>query len=208
MPPWWILEKHANVTGFVLAGGKSSRMGGNKALLSLNGSSLLEQTTAIVAQVCEKVFILGARRLYSAFGECFEDVYSDCGPLGGIHAALINSHAPYSLVIAVDTPFISPGFLDYLIDRALHSSAIVTAPRIAGTVQPLCAVFSRDFLPLAEAALKSGKYKVEAAFPEGQTQILSESDLGQFEMAAGMFDNLNTPEDLERARKRCSGHQP
>lgn len=183
-------------------------MGSNKALLRLNGSTLLEQTVAIVAQVCEQVFILGSRRLYGAFGECFEDVYPDCGPLGGIHAALLNSRTPYSLVIAVDTPFISAGFLSYLIERALHSSAMVTAPHIAGAVQPLCAVFSSDFLSLAETALKSGQCKVEAAFPEGQTQILSESELGQFEMAAGMFDNLNTPEDLERARKRCSGQQP
>lgn len=196
------------MTGFVLAGGKSSRMGSNKALLSLNGSTLLERTRAIVEQVCEKVFILGERRVYGAFGECYEDVYPDCGPLGGIHAALLNSRTPYSLVTAVDTPFVSAGFLNYMIERALNSSAIVTAPRIAGMVQPLCTVFSKDFLPLAETALKSGNYKVEAAFPREQTLLVEEGDLGQFEMAAGMFENLNTPEDLERARKRCSGQQP
>ena len=183
-------------------------MGENKALLSLNGRTLLEQTMAIVAQVCKKVFILGSRGLYGAFGECYEDIYPDCGPLGGIHAALLNSLTPYSLILAVDTPFISAGFLNYLIERALNSSAIVTAPRIAGMVQPLCTIFSREFLPLAEAALKSGRYKVEAAFPREQTLLLDEGDLGQFEIAAGMFENLNTPEDLERARKRCSRLQP
>lgn len=183
-------------------------MGKNKALLSLNGTTLLEQTMAIVAHVCEKVFILGSRGLYGTFGVCYEDVYPDCGPLGGIHAALLNSLTPYSLILAVDTPFISAGFLNYLIERALNSSAIVTAPRIAGMVQPLCTIFSREFLPLAEAALKSGQCKVEAAFPRKQTLLLDESDLGQFEIAAGMFENLNTPEDLERARKRYSGLQP
>jgi molybdenum cofactor guanylyltransferase len=196
---------HADVTGFVLAGGKSSRMGANKALLRLNSATLLERTVGIVAQVCERVVIGGQRELYGTFGECVEDVYPNCGPLAGIHAALMNSQTPHSLISAVDTPFLSTEFLDYLIDRALKSSAIVTAPRIAGKVQPLCAVFSRDFLPLAEAALKSGRYKVEASFPPEQTLILSEADLAGFEIGAEMFENLNTPEDFERARKRSSG---
>jgi molybdopterin-guanine dinucleotide biosynthesis protein A len=199
---------HADVTGFVLAGGKSSRMGANKALLALNGSTLVERTKAIVEQVCERVFILGSHELYGAFGDCYEDVYPNCGPLGGIHVALLNSQTPYSLIIAVDTPFISAEFLGYIIERALNSSSMVTAPRIGGMVQPLCAVFSRNFLPVAEAALKSGKYKVEATFPKEQTLVLTEADLGQFEMAAEMFENLNTPEDFERARKRSSGQQP
>src|SRR5947209_17610572 len=79
------------VTGFVLAGGKSSRMGSNKALLTLQGATLLQRTHQLLQSVCERVFILGQRKLYGDFGECIEDVYPDCGPLGGIHAALLNS---------------------------------------------------------------------------------------------------------------------
>src|SRR5215467_14806685 len=123
---------HTDVTGFVLAGGKSSRMGTDKALLSLNGVSLLQQTKTILEQVCEKVFILGSRQLYGAYGECYEDVYANCGPLGGIHAALANSPTPYSLITAVDTPFVSAEFFSYMIDRAIKASATVTAPRIGG----------------------------------------------------------------------------
>jgi molybdenum cofactor guanylyltransferase len=196
---------HSDVTGFVLAGGKSSRMGADKALLSLNGVTLLERTRAIVAQVCERVLIVGRRELYGGFGECLEDVYPGCGPLAGIHAALLYSSTPYSLITAVDTPFLSPQFLDYLIKRALESFAVVAAPRFAGKVQPLCSVFARDFLPLAEEALKSGRYKVEPNFPPEQTLILEEGDLAGFEIGADMFENLNTPGDLERARKRLSG---
>lgn len=202
------MVKRNNVTGFVLAGGKSSRMGTDKAFLSLNGSTLVAQTKAIVQQVCEKVFILGPRRLYGSFGECYEDVYPDCGPLGGIHVALLNSSTPYSLITAVDTPFISADFFDYMIERAIDSSAVVTVPRIGGAVQPACAVFARSFLPIAEAALKAGKYKVEPTFPREQTLMLTEADLGQFAKVAEMFENLNTPEDFERARKRKSGWQP
>jgi len=180
-------------------------MGTDKAFLSLNGSTLVEQTKAILEKVCETVFILGSPRLYGRFGECCEDVYRDCGPLGGIHAALLKSSTPYSLITAVDTPFIGAEFFNYMIGRAMNSSAMVTTPRIGGVVQPACAVFSRDFLALAEAALKSGKYKVEPVFPPEQTLLLTEKD---FANAGEMFENLNTPEDFERARKRASGRQP
>lgn len=180
-------------------------MGVNKAFLTFQGSTLLQRAKAIADQVCERVLLVGSRELYGAFGECIEDIYRDCGPLAGIHVALLNSTTPHSMIIAVDTPFLSAEFLNYLIERALESSATVTAPRISGMVQPLCAVFARDFLPLAEVALRAGRYKIEPTFPQGRTLIVAEADLGPFEKAAEMFENLNTPEDLERARKRVSG---
>lgn len=180
-------------------------MGVNKALVSFQGATLLERAQAITHQVCERVFLVGSHELYGVFGECLEDIYRDCGPLAGIHVALVSSTTPYSLIIAVDTPFLSAEFLNYLIERALESAATVTVPSISGIVQPLCAVFARDFLPLAEAALQAGRYKVERVFPRERMLIVSDAELTVFEKAAEMFDNLNTPEDLERARKRVLG---
>jgi molybdopterin-guanine dinucleotide biosynthesis protein A len=198
---------HSQVTGFVLAGGRSSRMGSNKALLTLNGKLLIEHTKGILDSVCGKVFILGQRDLYGRFGLCYEDVYPDCGPLSGIHAALLNSPTEWSLITAVDTPFITAEFLKYLVGRAVNSSAMVTAPCVGGQVQPLCTVFHHSFLPIVEAALKAGRYKVEPLFPKDQTLILGEAELDQFALAAEMFENLNTPEDLERARGRSTGRR-
>jgi molybdenum cofactor guanylyltransferase len=191
-----------DITGFVLAGGKSSRMGTNKALLTLNGNTLIERTKKLLESVCQQVFILGSRELYGSFGDCFEDIYPDCGPLAGIHVALANSRTQFNLITAVDTPFLTVEFLDYMVERALESQAVVSTPRIAGYVQPLCAVYSREFLPIAEAALKSGSYKIVPLFPKDRTLVLAEEDLGRFASGADMFDNLNTPEDLERARRR------
>ena len=119
---------HLAVSGFVLAGGRSSRMGSNKALLELDGRPLIEHTKSILESVCAQVFILGQRSLYGRFGQCYEDIHPDCGPLGGIHAALLNSSTEFSLITAVDTPFIKAEFLDYLVERAVNSSAMVTAP--------------------------------------------------------------------------------
>ena len=199
---------HSQVTGFVLAGGRSSRMGTNKALLALDGKLLIEHTKSILDAVCGKVFLLGQRDLYGSFGQCYEDVYPDCGPLSGIHAALLNSPTEWSLVTTVDTPFITAEFLDYLVERAVNSPALVTAPSVGGQVQPLCTIFRRSFLPIVETALKAGEYKVVPLFPRDQSLILGEAELGQFAPAAEMFENLNTPEDLERARGRSTGRLP
>jgi molybdopterin-guanine dinucleotide biosynthesis protein A len=180
-------------------------MGANKALLAVNGKLLIEHTKNILESVCPRVFILGQRDLYGSFGQCYEDVYPDCGPLGGIHAALLNSPTEWSLITTVDTPFITAEFLDHLVEQAVNSPAVVTAPCVAGHVQPLCTVIRRSFLPIAEAALKAGRYKVEPLFPKDKSLILTEAELGPFALAAEMFENLNTPEDLERARGRSTG---
>lgn len=180
-------------------------MGTNKAFLVLNGKPLIEHTKSILDSVCKKVFILGSRELYGRFGQCYEDIYPDCGPLSGIHAALTNVQTKWGLITGVDTPFITAELLSYLVQKAVHSPALVTTPRVAGKVQPLCTVFSRRFLPIAEAALKAGKYKVAALFAEDQSLILDESELGQVALGEDMFENLNTPEDFERARRRATG---
>ena len=192
------------VTGFVLAGGKSSRMGTNKALLSLDGATLLQRTQQLLQSVCQRVLILGQKELYGSFGECVEDVYPECGPLGGIHAALLNSSTEFNLITAVDTPFLTAELLRYMADRAAQSRAVVTTPRLGGFDQPLCSVYSREFLPIAETALKSGNYKIVPLFPRERTLVISEAELVEFGVTPEIFDNLNTPEDMERARRRSS----
>lgn len=195
------------VTGFVLAGGKSSRMGTNKALLTLDGATLLQHTQQLLQSVCQQVFILGQKELYGSFGECIEDVYPQCGPLGGIHAALLKSSTEFNLITAVDTPFLTAELLGYMADRAMQSRAVVTTPCLGGFYQPLCSVYSREFLMIAERALKSGNYKIVPLFPEGRTLVISEAELAGFGVTPEIFDNLNTPEDMERARRRSSAQQ-
>ncbi len=214
------------ITGFVMAGGKSSRMGTDKASLSLNGKTLLEHALATVRQITKEVFILGSSQLYGNYGaEVIEDIFPGCGPLSGIHAALshvkqtiqlirLESQPPQlqpplssttlSLVLAVDTPFITAEFLSYLAGRAANSGAVVTAPAIKAYPQPLCAVYSLDFLPIAEQALKAGNYKIVPLFPKDKTLLIEEPEVRRFAFPADMFENLNTPEDLERARRRSS----
>jgi molybdopterin-guanine dinucleotide biosynthesis protein A len=196
---------HSHLSGFVLAGGKSTRMGQDKAAVSLNGRTLLEHALAALRGVCHDVSILGRHDLYGSLAPVYEDIFPGCGPLGGIHAALSGSQTQFNLVIAVDTPFLVPNFLSYLAERAIASGSVVTTPEIEDYTQPLCTVYSLDFLPIAENALKLGNYKIVPLFPRGRTLVIQESELRQFAFAADMFENLNTPEDLARARRRFSG---
>ena len=196
---------HSQLTGFVLAGGKSTRMGQDKAAVTLNGRTLLEHTLAALREVCEDVAILGKPELYGTLGPVYEDIFPDCGPLSGIHAALKNSQTKFNLIIAVDTPFLSPAFLSFMAERAIATDSVITTPEINGYTQPLCTVYSRDFLPIAEQALRSGNYKIVPLFPKDKTLVIHEPELRQFAFAADMFENLNTPDDLARAQRRFSG---
>lgn len=193
---------YSQVSGFVLAGGKSTRMGQDKATLSLNGRTLLEHALTALRQVCRDVFVLGRYERYGTLAPTYEDIYPGCGPLGGIHAALSNSQTQFNLIIAVDTPFLVPEFLSYLAERAVASGKAVTTPEIDDYTQPLCTVYSLDFLPIAERAIKAGNYKIVPLFPRDQTLVIKQSELPQFAFSTEMFENLNTPEDLERARRR------
>lgn len=213
-----------DVTGFVLAGGKSTRMGRDKAVLQLDGRTLLEHALGTVKQVCGKALILGSRELYGQYDAgVVEDIYPGCGPLSGIHAALTHTRTEFNLMIAVDTPFLSADFLRFMVERAVESGAMVTTPEIAGYRQPLCSVYSREFLAIVERALqaknpkplkhggteeaeeragKSHDYKIVPLFPEGRTLVITEEEMRRFAFTPEMFENLNTPGDLERARRR------
>jgi molybdopterin-guanine dinucleotide biosynthesis protein A len=143
--------------------------------------------------------------MYGTQAPVYEDIFPGCGPLSGIHAALTSSKTEFNLIISVDTPFLEPPFLSYIAERAIASGCVVTTPEINDYTQPLCAVYSLDFLPIAEQALRSGNYRIVPLFPRSQTLVIKPSELRQFAFAADMFENLNTPDDLARARRRFSG---
>ena len=122
--------------GFVLAGGKSSRMGPNtdKAFLEFDGQTLLDRALGVMAEVCDDVTIVGdpakfAKHVSGQRGTVVADVFPGCGPLGGIHAALANSTAELNLMLAVDMPFVSGELLAFLFATAVESGATVTVPR-------------------------------------------------------------------------------
>jgi molybdopterin-guanine dinucleotide biosynthesis protein A len=185
--------------GFVLAGGLSTRMGPDKALLNLGGHSLLERALAVLQAVCPEVGVVGDPEKFSGYADAVVDVYPGCGPLGGIHAALRSSPADLNLMLAVDMPFVSEELLAFLLATAAGCDAVVTVPRTGRGFQPLCAVYRREFADAAEAALKAGKFKVDAVFASVTVRIVEEAELSAAGLSEESFTNLNTPEDLRWA---------
>ncbi len=107
-----------DVTVFILAGGKSTRMGVDKAFVEYDGRTLLARALDLARSVTPDVSIVGGPEKFAPFAPVVEDIFRDCGPLGGIHAALRSSLTELNLMLAVDTPFISWAFLQYLISQA------------------------------------------------------------------------------------------
>ena len=188
----------ADLSAFVLAGGRSSRMGADKAFLRLDGRTLLERAIDLLHALTSEVYIVGPADKFAAFGQVIEDRYAGRGPLAGIHAALAASDSDLNLILAVDLPRVDELLLRLLVGQAEASEAMVTVPYIAGGYQPLCAVYRREFAAVAETALESGKNKIDALFSQTTTRVLEEAELSRFAFGAAMFENLNTPEDFRR----------
>ena len=107
------------------------------------------------AGVAEKNFIVGPRERYAAFGEVVEDVYPDCGPLSGIHAALRATSTDLNLILSVDMPLMSAQVSGWLVEQARATDALVVVPDALGGLQPLCAVYRREVCAPAEQVLQS-----------------------------------------------------
>lgn len=196
------------MTAFVLAGGKSSRMGRDKAFIEFEGETLLARSLKLAKSVAEQVSIVGATSKFAQFGRVIEDVYRNCGPLGGIHAALSTATTELNLILAVDLPFLHKRLLEHLIDEARKSDALVTVPQMRG-FEPLCAIYRKRFAALAEDALRNGRYKIDVLFAKIEPRIVGEEELTRAGFSPEVFGNLNTPEDVEEAarRKTSAGDQ-
>ena len=188
------------VTAFILAGGRSSRMGQDKSDLVLDGQTLLERAEKLARGGSDRVRVCGPQRRFGA--AAVEDVFPGQGPLAGIHAGLKASETELNLILAVDTPFVRPEFLKILIAEAASSGAVVTVPFVGGRYHPLCGVYRREFAGLAESALRSGNNKIELLFPETSVRTVTDAEITKLAFDARMFDNLNTPADFERAQQR------
>ncbi len=191
-----------DVTAFVLAGGQSQRMGADKALLDWHGRPLLAHAMDQARSLTAEIRIVGPRDRLARYGEVITDIYPEHGPLGGIHAALTAGATDLNLVLAVDMPFVAPRFLQHLLSQARAGSPWVTVPRLKDGWQPLCAVYRRGFAQIAEAALRGDENKLDALFSRVEVRIVDEEEVQRLGFGPEMFDNLNTREQLERARAR------
>lgn len=195
------IEPAPDLTAFVLAGGKSRRMGSDKAFVMFKGQTLLARALQLAGAISNNVLIVGDSTRFSPFAPVVEDFFTECGPLGGIHAALRASQTDLNLVLAVDLPFLSPELLQYLLTQARARHVLVTVPRAGHGLHPLCAIYRRGFAELAESSLREGRYKIDALFHSASTNVIEEDVLQAAGFSPLFFLNLNTPEELADAQK-------
>jgi len=176
--------------GFVLAGGRSTRMGQDKALLPCKGGTLVEKVAAAVRGAAGNVVLVGNPSQYSYLGyPVIEDIFPGRGPLSGIHAALSFSSAEWNLVLACDMPEVTSEFLGIILRRAAAGDADAVLPTgPSGRPEPLCAAYHLRSLETIGSALRSGVSKVTDGLCGLNLDIWPVAD-------SRYFHNLNTPQE-------------
>jgi molybdenum cofactor guanylyltransferase len=175
--------------GFVLAGGHSSRMGRDKALLRHWGVPLVVRAAATVAEAAGQVTILGDPGVYGHFGwPVLADTTPELGPIGGLLTALEHTTAEWNVLVACDMPGVSPALLRELLRKTTRTRGRCVAPVIDGEFEPLCAVYRRGALPEVRSAIAAGHLRMRDL-----VQALDARPIGGLDAAC--FRNVNTPED-------------
>lgn len=189
------------VTGVVLAGGQSRRMGQNKALMPLGGERLVDRVVRILREVCaELLMVTNSPEAYTDTGlRMVGDVWPDKGSLGGIYSALYHITTPYCLVVACDMPFLQPASLRYLIEAIGNHDVVM--PEVLGEQQPLHAIYARTCLAPIRRRLEADRLKIIGFLPDVRVRTVTAEELHPFDPELLAFQNLNTPEEFEAAAR-------
>jgi molybdopterin-guanine dinucleotide biosynthesis protein A len=191
--------EQSGVTIAVMAGGKSTRMGTDKAFVQLKGKPMIEHVLERVQGLGEEtILIANEPEKYSYLSlPIFGDIYVNCGPLGGLHTALYHAQFPYVLVVACDMPWLNPQLLAYML--SLRQSADAIVPRWSKFPEPLHAVYGRQCLVPIETNLQSRNLKLISFYAQVNVRFLDQTVISAFDPKGRSFSNVNTPEDLNSA---------
>ena len=204
------IQTPLGMTGIILAGGRSQRMGSNKALLPVPGQSSLtfvEHLASLLSALCPEVLLVARNEMsdkeYSSFPgarrpwRLVYDLAPDQGPLMGLYSGLLAASFAHALVLAVDLPFVQPALLTWL--RAFPLTDEVLVPRVQGFPQVLLARYPRSILPTIEECLRAGRRDPRALLEKASVRFLEEELLREVDPELRSFVNINTPEEFRQA---------
>ena len=203
------LNAHKNplpVTGVILAGGKSRRMGENKALMQLGDDSLIGHVIHRMQNVTDELLLItNSPTEYAHLGVSMHgDIFPDTGALGGIYTGLTYASHDAVLCIACDSPFLEPKLLTYLVSILSEYDAVMPETfthhnDTQTTLQTLCAIYSKRCLPIIASMLRESELRVHALAERAHIKRISPEIWQAFDPDGISFFNINTPEDFERA---------
>jgi molybdopterin-guanine dinucleotide biosynthesis protein A len=201
------------VGAYVLAGGGSTRFGRDKALVEFSGKPILARMIDAVRGTSKDVRIVAASGKYETFEtEIVEDRWPGEGPLGGIVTALLYTRenepeCEWNLIVSCDMPFLTAGWLRFLVERATKGAAQVVVPHSGNGPEPLCACWQTDAVDTLQAAFERGVRKVTQGIALLRAEVLDERDWKRFDSAGRLFWNMNTAADYEEARRIVEAEQ-
>ncbi|MBI2157133.1 MAG: molybdenum cofactor guanylyltransferase [Candidatus Rokubacteria bacterium] len=189
------------VTGVIQAGGRSTRMGGRpKALMELGGRRIVERVLdAVAPAVDDLLLVTNTPDLYASLGvPMVADVYPDAGSLGGIYSGLKAAPGETAFTVACDMPFLHPAVVRLVVARAGEADVVI--PRVGGQLETLHACYAKSCLPHIEERILAGRLKIVGFFERVRVIEIAEAEVARHRDPAIAFMNVNTPEELERAR--------
>jgi molybdopterin-guanine dinucleotide biosynthesis protein A len=195
-----------SLTGIILSGGKSVRMGRDKAFIEIDGIPIIQRIYDIFQKIFTEIIIVtNQKEFYSGFkAKIVSDLIINNGALGGLYTGLFFSSNPYSFCVACDMPFLKESMIQYLIKQANGYDVIV--PRTEDGLQPLHAVYSKNCLESIKNIIGIGKYKIIDFYPLVKTKIIEESEFISLDINLNLmresFVNINTPGELNFLKER------
>jgi len=189
------------VTGVIQAGGRSTRMGGRpKALIELGGRRIIERVLAALTAVVDDVLLVTNTPELYAFLKLpmVADVYPDRGSLGGIYSGLKAASGEAAFTVACDMPFLNPDVVRLVVARASQGDVVI--PCVGHQLETMHAAYAKACLPHIEERLLAGQLKIVEFFERVRVVEIAEADVARFRDPRVAFMNVNTPDELERAR--------
>lgn len=187
------------MTGIVLAGGESRRMGSDKAFLTLDGIPLIEHVLRTLRAVFPRTIIVtntpAAYAMYDAV--VVVDSLDKRGPLTGIYSGLLHSRDEYNFVVACDMPFLNQDLIAYMAGLAQGHDIVV--PKVAGYLEPLHALYHRRLLPVIEERLRQDARQIRGIYSNARVRYVTETEIHRFDPETRSFKNLNTMEEYKEA---------
>ena len=201
-------ELISNMTGVLVAGGQSRRMGRDKRFLELGGQTLLQRALSLLQSLFAEVLVALAGPVPQLTGRNYRvvtDLIPGCATLGGLYTGLASAGHPRIFAVGCDMPFLNPEAIQRL--AGIDAQADVVMPKLATGLQPMHAVYSKACLPHLERMAKAKQLKVQALteIPGLTVRLVSEKELLDVDPQLLSFFNINTPADLEFARKLLAG---
>ena len=187
----------------IIAGGKSRRMGSDKAFLRLGGKTLIQRVIDAGARLnpAETIIIANDADAFARFNlPVYPDVLPDKGSLGGIYSALYHAKTEFTLNLACDMPFVNPRLLRYMASL-IDDEIDIIAPRVNGYPQALHAFYRRTCMTPIRRQIDANRLKIIRFYDSMRVRYIDEAEYAPFDRDGLSFENLNTPDELARARR-------